>query len=105
MTNHANITAIRPALEGVYVTLSCLRCAENVERFLATVAGLAFGRFACPNCHAVQEIFPEDFVNKLEDLFPVKTIEELSQLNQEANRIAENWYRIDPLADLLSYRG
>ncbi|MFQ5486706.1 MAG: hypothetical protein ACE5DO_15435, partial [Desulfobacterales bacterium] len=72
MTHYANVTAIRPALEGVYVTLSCHSCAENFERFLATVAGLAFGRFACPNCHAMQEIFPDNFVDTLENLLPMK---------------------------------
>ena len=102
---HVNITGIRPALEGVYVSLICWKCSEAFEHFLATVAGLGFGRFECPCCRSVHEIFPEDFLAALEQFLPTRSKEEMGQLTQEADRIAKNWYRNKSLADLFSYRG
>lgn len=102
---HVNITDIRPALEGVYVSIICWKCSEALEHFLATVAGLGFGRLECPGCRSVQEIFPEDFLAALEHFLPTKSKEEMGHLIQEADRIAENWYRNKALAELFSYRG
>ena len=100
-----NIIGIRPALEGVYVFLECWKCARSFERFLATVAGLAFGRVRCPKCHSIQEIFPDDFLAALECFLPFKSLDKMVELNQDANRIATSWYRIDRLAQLLLYQG
>ncbi len=75
------------------------------EHFLATVAGLGFGRFECPDCRSGQEIFPEDFFTALGRFLPTRNKEETGQLTQEADRIAEKWYRNNSLAELFSYRG
>ena len=58
-----------------------------------------------PGCTSVPEVFPEDFVAALEHFLPTKSKQQMGQLTQEADRIAENWYRNKSLVDLFSYRG
>ena len=103
--NQLDMTGIRPALEGVYVSLKCWKCPRTFEHFLPTVAGLGFGRFACPDCLSVHEIFPEDYFAALKCFLPPSSKEEMGHLTQETDLIAENWYRNESLAELFSYRG
>ncbi len=103
--NKANILGIRPALEGVYATLRCVQCTQTFETFVATVAGLALGRVNCPDCTAIYEITPDNFLLALEMFLPIKNRKEIAEFNREANQIAESWYRVSILSKILSYRG
>lgn len=103
--NKANILGIRPALEGVYVTLKCGQCTRIFEAFLATVAGHALGRFNCSDCAAIYEITPDDFLLALERFLPVKNRKEIAEFNRQANQIVESWYRVSILSEIMSYRG
>lgn len=103
--NKTNIFDIRPALEGVYVTLRCVLCTQTFEAFLATVAGHALGRFKCPDCAAVYEITPDDFLRALEIFLPVKNRKEAAEFNRHTNKIVESWYRQGTLAKIFTYKG
>jgi len=101
----ADIVGLNPVVIGVYILLYCRDCAHTFESYQPTLACVAFGKHTCPQCRAVYEVWPEDFQAALDRHLPPLSLEEMTQLTGEATRIAENWYRVNPLAQLLTYKG
>ena len=101
----AAIVGLNPVMTGVYITLRCKDCAHTFATYQATLACVAFGRHTCPKCQAVYEVWPEDFQTALDRHLPRLSLEEMTLLTAEAARIAENWYRVDHLAQCLTYKG
>jgi phage FluMu protein Com len=99
------ITGIRPDVVGVYLSIRCRKCAGLFETYQTTIAGLAFGNHSCPLCRADNEIQPEDFANALDRFLPAQSQDAMVNLSNEASRIAENWYRREPFATLLTFKG
>jgi hypothetical protein len=89
---------------GIYVRLRCWDCADEVESYQPTVGGLAIGVYRCPTCEATYEIWPEDIDTALDRYLPGRALEDLAELTSEATRIAQRWYRAEPLPTLLRYR-
>jgi hypothetical protein len=100
-----DIVGLRPDVVGVYVSFRCRGCAHLFERYQPTVAGIVIGLHTCPKCQAACEVSPELFEDALERFMPNLGVEEMIQQNEEASHITEQWYRIAPLAKLLTYRG
>ena len=87
------------------VTLRCRHCRHSFERRMTGVAGIVIGRFSCPQCRAVLDILPDDYLSALERTLIPLTEQERRRLIEEANHITENWYLHPPLAACLEYRG
>ena len=87
------------------VTLRCRHCRHSFERRMTGVAGMVIGRYSCPQCLAVLDVLPDDYIPALEHLLPPLTDQERYRLTEEANRITENWYLHPLLAACLEYRG
>jgi len=96
---------MHPVLTGVYIDIRCQDCGQTFMVYQATLACMALGRHTCPHCQAVFEVWPEDFPAALDRHLPPLSHEEMTRLTVEATRIAENWYRVDPLARGLTYKG
>ena len=101
----SDVLAINPIITGIVVTISCRHCGKQFEQLQPTMDTLAFGRYTCPGCQTVYDLWPEDFLAALDQFFPHCSHEELSQVKKEASRIATNWYRSSPLAEVLTYKG
>lgn len=99
------IIGLRPSVTGVFVLLGCRSCKQAFERFQPTVAGVALGLHACPNCHDLYEVKPEDFEAALDRFLPPRSLEEMTAVTEEATRVAETWHQSPPLARLLTYKG
>ena len=100
-----DIVAINPIITGILVTVSCRHCGSQFEKLQPTVDTLAFGQYTCPGCQTVYDLWPEDFLAALDRFFPRCSGEQLSQIKKEGSHIARNWYRVGPLAELLTYKG
>ncbi|MHB8066845.1 MAG: hypothetical protein ACYDIC_02980 [Desulfobaccales bacterium] len=101
----ADIVGLIPLMTGVFNILRCQDCDHIFNSYQPTLAGVAFGRHTCPKCHAVYEVWPDDFQTALDRYLPPLSLKEMDRLTAEATRIAENWYRSDQLAQFLTYKG
>ncbi len=99
------IVDVRPHVAGVDVTIRCRVCGHTFDRYQPTVAGAALGRHICPQCQAVYEVWPEEFIKVLDRFLPPRDFEEMLRMNEEVTRIAGTWYQAKPMASLLTYRG
>ncbi len=99
------IIGLLPMVIGVYLQFRCQACGQAFTSYQTTLACVAIGRHTCPQCQAVYEVWPEDFAAALDRFLPPLGLEELTRLTAEATRIAETWYRVGPLARLLTYKG
>jgi hypothetical protein len=68
------------------------------------VAGIPVGEHSCPECSASRVVSPEDFEVAVAGYLPGGSIEHMTELTQEATRIAETWHHPEVLASLLTYR-
>jgi hypothetical protein len=100
----ADIIGLRIQIDGAYLLLRCQSCEHRFECYQVTFAGVAIGQHICPQCHAVCEVWPKDFEVALDCYMPPKTLGEMMRIAAEATRIAETWYRIEPLAGILTYQ-
>ena len=101
----ADIVGVNPVLIGAYVILRCQDCDHTFESYQPTLVCVALRQHSCPNCQAVYEVWPEGFQAALDRHLPPLSWEEMTLLTAEATRIAENWYRVGPLARWLTYKG
>ncbi|MEW6386274.1 MAG: hypothetical protein AB1491_01985 [Thermodesulfobacteriota bacterium] len=101
----AEIVGLNPVVIGVYIMLRCQDCDQTFESYQPTLACVALGRHTCPQCQAVYEVRPDDFQAALDRYLPPLSLEEMTDLTAEATRLAENWYRVGPVARLLTYKG
>jgi hypothetical protein len=69
------------------------------------VAGIGLGGHSCPRCGVVSEVGPETLQAALQRFFPSFSYQEMAALTEEACHLAENWYRVEPLAQVLTYQG
>ena len=104
-TQTPDITGLRMITDGLWITLRCLAGGHAFERYLTTIASVAIGRYECPQCHIINEVWPEDFEAALDRYLPTRSMDEIIQLTEEATRITETWYRVEPLNELLNYHG
>ncbi len=100
-----NIIAIRPAVEGTYISIQCRSCSNLFTSYQPTVAGVAIGQHKCPNCQEVHKISPEDFESALDNIIPARNFEQIKQHLAEASTIAESWYRIEGISQFMIHRG
>jgi hypothetical protein len=96
---------IRGSVFGIFLTLKCPACQHIFESYQFTVAGIAMGPHPCPQCRAELRVYPEALDTALKKFLPARTYKELAELTEEASRLAENWYRAQPLDQVLTYRG
>jgi transcription elongation factor Elf1 len=99
------ITSIRGDIRGPYVSLECQRCGTEFEGYCPSLAGLPLGRFACPQCQTVYEIETDEYMQALDKYLPVMDWDDWNMITEEASRVAETWYRVPVIADLLTHRG
>ncbi len=99
------ISGLRFEADGVFISFHCESCGENFEAYLSTIGSLAIGKYQCLCCGYSIDLWPNDFEKALSRLFPELTDEDKIQLTEEATRITETWYRIGPMAKVLSYKG
>lgn len=100
-----DIIGLRMITDGLWITLRCCACGHAFERYQTTIASVAIGRHACPQCHTINEVCPEDFEAALDRYLPARSMDEMMRLTEEATRITETWYRVGPLNELLDYHG
>jgi|GEM_PF-3510213 len=103
--NPAQIVELLPVVTGVYLILHCQVCDRTFSSYQTTVACMAIGQCTCPQCQAVYEVWPEDFIAALNRHRPPLHMEDLDRITAESTRIAETWYQVGPLAQLLNYKG
>ncbi len=96
-----DIIAIRPAVEGTYITIQCRSCSNHFTSYQPTVAGVAIGQHKCTNCQEVHKISPENFESALDKIIPARSFEQIKQHIEEASTIAESWYRIEGISQFL----
>jgi hypothetical protein len=99
------IVDLRPTVVGTYVSLRCSACEHEFESYQPTVAGLPVGEHTCPECSVSCVVSPEDFEVALAGYLPGGSVQHMTELTEEATRIAETWHRPEALANLLTYRG
>jgi len=99
------IVNLRLEKNSPLVSLRCRHCHHTFDRRMTDVAGIVIGRYSCPQCRAVLDVLPEDYLSALEHILLPLTNQERYRLMEEANRITENWYRHPLLAACLEYRG
>ncbi|MCH8124694.1 hypothetical protein IIC38_01840 [candidate division KSB1 bacterium] len=100
-----DIIAIRPAVEGTYISIQCRSCSNPFTSYQPTVAGVAIGEHKCPNCQEVHKVVPDDFDSALDNIIPVKSFDQIKQHIEEASTIAESWYRIEGISQFLTHCG
>lgn len=101
----SDILAITPLVTGVLVRVKCRYCRAVIEQLQPSIDTLVFGRYSCTGCQRVCHLWPEDFVAALDWFFPHSSVDELIQIKKESSRIARNWYKVNPLAEHLMYKG
>lgn len=101
----SDIVDLCPVVTGILITFVCVQCRRPFQAYQPTVAGLAFGKHACPECKMINELWPEDFLAAIEQFFPHCNFEELSFIKNEGSRIARTWYRDSPMTEVLMYKG
>ncbi|MGD0626834.1 MAG: methyltransferase domain-containing protein [Thermodesulfobacteriota bacterium] len=104
-TEMPEISGIRPADTGIFISLRCRACGKEFESYQTTIAGVPIARHICLHCRTIHEVEPEIFLAALDQYLPGATFQEMIQITEEASRIGETWYRSPTLADLLTYRG
>ena len=102
---HPEIKDLRLEADSIYIMLCCPACGKLFEYCQTTVAGVTIGLPVCPSCRLVGEIRPEDFEAALDRHLPVRSMDEMIEITNEATRLTETWYRVEPFTELLDYRG
>lgn len=104
-SEEAEITGMRPFIHGLYITVRCRNCGTSFERYQPTVAGIAVGKHACPQCATLYEVQPVGVIEAMDRLIPRRSVQELARVTEEASRVCESWYRAPPFAEVLSFEG
>ena len=103
--NSPDILSIRMERDGSWFTLRCTGCGHTFETSVTTIGGIAVVQARCARCNTVNEVWPEDYKAALERCLTQKSPGDMGKLTSEATRITENWYRCEPLRQLLEYEG
>ncbi len=104
--NHSlHVIGLHLEADGVYIVCSCAACGAQFVSYLTTLGSLALGQFHCPECGHSHDLCPEAFDAALRNLLPSLSRKEMIQMTDEATRITESWYRVGPMAELMSYQG
>lgn len=101
----AEIRNLRPDILGVFVTLTCPKCAHCWEAYQPTSLGISLATHRCLQCATTSLVTPESFGRALDQFWPEPTHEEIVALTNEASRVTQDWHRTEIFANSLSYKG
>jgi hypothetical protein len=99
------ITAVRPSINGVFVTLRCAGCGGAFESMQHEVAGIHVGTHACPSCGARQDVRPADFAAAIERHLPDVSWDTMGAITEDASAIATRWYASPSIAGAVVHEG